>query len=79
MKAIIDIIDACGVASRQCKKAALATVVMAEGPTCRRDGERMLITEDEKLTGAISGGCSEGNALRINSNRGDLIVFLKTE
>lgn len=46
------------------KKTALATVVHVEGSSYRRSGERMLITEDGALTGAISGGCLEGDALR---------------
>ena len=64
MKEIIDIIDAYAIASRQGKKTALATVVMVEGSAYRKAGARMLITEDGQLTGAISGGCLEGDALR---------------
>ena len=41
---------------------ALATVVEVEGSAYRRPGARMLVTEDGQLTGAISGGCLEGNA-----------------
>jgi len=41
---------------------ALATVVEVRGPAFRRPGARMLVTEDEKLTRAISGGCLEGDA-----------------
>ncbi len=46
------------------QKAALATVVHVEGSSYRRPGARMLVTDDGKLTGAISGGCLEGDALR---------------
>ena len=46
------------------KKCALATVVHVEGSSYRKEGARMLITEDGGLTGAISGGCLEGDALR---------------
>ena len=42
----------------------LATVVHLEGSSYRRPGARMLITDDGKLTGAISGGCLEGDALQ---------------
>jgi xanthine dehydrogenase accessory factor len=35
-----------------------------EGSSYRRAGARMLVTEDGQLTGAISGGCLEGDALR---------------
>ena len=44
--------------------AALATVVHVDGSSYRRPGARMLITEDGQLTGAISGGCLERDALR---------------
>ncbi|MEO6721000.1 MAG: XdhC family protein [Ferruginibacter sp.] len=64
MKEIRDIIAACGLAQQQGKQAALATVVHVEGSSYRRPGARMLITDDGQLTGAISGGCLEGDALR---------------
>jgi xanthine dehydrogenase accessory factor len=64
MKEIIDIIESYTIASKQGKKTALATVVMVEGSAYRKAGARMLITEDGQLTGAISGGCLEGDALR---------------
>ncbi|GAA4087192.1 XdhC family protein [Mucilaginibacter panaciglaebae] len=64
MKEIIDIVTAFDQATKQGKKTALATVVMVEGSAYRRAGARMLITEDGNLTGAISGGCLEGDALR---------------
>jgi xanthine dehydrogenase accessory factor len=64
MKEIIDIVTAFDVAHKQGKKTALATVVLVEGSAYRRAGARMLITEDGRLTGAISGGCLEGDALR---------------
>ncbi len=46
------------------KQVALATVVQVDGSAYRRPGARMLVTEDGELTGAISGGCLEGDALR---------------
>jgi len=46
------------------QKTALATVVKVDGSAYRRPGARMLVTEDGQLTGAISGGCLEGDALR---------------
>lgn len=42
----------------------LATVVHVEGSSYRRAGARMLVDEDGMMTGAISGGCLEGDALR---------------
>jgi len=64
MKEIKDIIRAYDTAIKQGKQTALATVVLVEGSAYRRAGARMLITEDGELTGAISGGCLEGDALR---------------
>lgn len=64
MKEIADIIKAYRRATAENKKTALATVVKLEGSSYRRPGARMLVTEDGLLTGAISGGCLEGDALR---------------
>lgn len=64
MKEIIDIVAAYDEANALGKRTALATVVLVDGSAYRRAGARMLITEDGQLTGAISGGCLEGDALR---------------
>lgn len=64
MKEIRDIIKKYDAAQKQGKQTALATVVHVEGSSYRRPGARMLIEEDGQLTGAISGGCLEGDALR---------------
>lgn len=64
MKELKDIILAYERAVARNKKTALATVVKVEGSSYRRPGARMLVTEDGDLTGAISGGCLEGSALR---------------
>jgi xanthine dehydrogenase accessory factor len=64
MKEIRDIVAAYDRAVAEGKRAALATIVKVEGSSYRREGARMLITEDGQLTGAISGGCLEGDALR---------------
>jgi len=45
-------------------RALLATVVHVEGSSYRRPGARMLVDENGMMTGAISGGCLEGDALR---------------
>lgn len=42
----------------------LATVVHVEGSSYRREGARMLVDEYGHITGAISGGCLEGDALQ---------------
>ena len=41
--------------------AALATVVRVEGSAYRQPGARMLVTEDGRMTGVVSGGCLEGD------------------
>ena len=46
------------------QKVALATVLHVQGSSYRRPGARMLITDDGRWEGAISGGCLEGDALR---------------
>jgi xanthine dehydrogenase accessory factor len=71
MKEIKEIIKAYDRAEREGKKTALATVVQVEGSSYRSPGARMLITEDGELTGAISGGCLEGDALR----KAQLVMF----
>ncbi len=67
-------------AASEGKKTALATVVRVEGSSYRQPGARMLVTEDGILTGAISGGCLEGDALRkallaINQKKNKLITY----
>jgi len=64
MKEIFDILEEYSKVDFTEKKAAIATVVRVEGSSYRQPGARMLITDDGKLTGAISGGCLEGDALR---------------
>ncbi len=61
IKAIIDSYDQVVKAG---KKAVLATVVHVEGSSYRRPSARMLVDENGITTGAISGGCLEGDALR---------------
>lgn len=64
MKELQSIITAYEKSKSQNQKTALATVVKVDGSAYRRPGARMLVTEDGQLTGAISGGCLEGDALR---------------
>ena len=84
MKEIRDIITAQHQAQLAGKKTALATVVQVEGSSYRRPGARMLVTEDGLLTGAISGGCLEGDALRkallaINERQNKLVTYDTTD
>lgn len=46
------------------RRAALATVINVHGSSYRSPGARMLITDDGRWVGSISGGCLEGDALR---------------
>lgn len=64
MKELLDIVNAFDKAHAEGKQTALATVVLVEGSSYRRAGARMLVADDGQLTGAISGGCLEGDALR---------------
>ncbi|HET6252521.1 MAG TPA: XdhC/CoxI family protein [Puia sp.] len=80
MKEIRDILKAFAIAQREGRRSALATVVMVEGSSYRRPGARMLVTDDGQLTGAISGGCLEGDALRkalfaIHQQRNKLVTY----
>lgn len=80
MKEIKDIIGAYDTATTKGLRTALATVVHVDGSSYRRPGARMLITEEGNLTGAISGGCLEGDALRkallvITGNKPLLVTY----
>lgn len=80
MKEINNIIKAYEEATEKGKQTVLATLVHVEGSSYRRPGARMLVTEDGNLTGAISGGCLEGDALRkallvMTENRSMLVTY----
>lgn len=84
MKEITDIIKSYDLAVAAGKKTALATVVHVEGSSYRRPGARMLVTDDGQLTGAISGGCLEGDALRkallaITQQKNKLVTYDTTD
>ncbi|MNR99449.1 putative xanthine dehydrogenase subunit A [compost metagenome] len=64
MKELQDIIKTYDFASQENKKSALVTVVHLDGSSYRRPGARMLVNHDGRITGAISGGCLEGDALK---------------
>ena len=84
MKEILAILNSYHKAEEAGKKSALATVVHVEGSSYRRPGARMLVTDDGQLTGAISGGCLEGDALRkalaaINQQQNKLVTYDTTD
>ena len=64
MKEFKTILEACKKVDFTQRKAALATVVKVRGSSYRSPGARMLITDDGRWVGSISGGCLEGDALR---------------
>lgn len=64
MTELKEIVKAYDLATAGGKTAVLATVVHLEGSSYRRPGARMLVSEDGLMTGAISGGCLEGDALK---------------
>ena len=79
-KEISDIVAAYEKAKDAGRKTALATVVHVEGSSYRRPGARMLVEDNGKITGAISGGCLEGDALRkallaINQQQNKLVTY----
>lgn len=61
LEAIVSAYDEMKAKERPC---VLATVVHVEGSSYRRAGARMLVSEHGLMTGSISGGCLEGDALR---------------
>lgn len=80
MKEINDIISSYHRAEAEGMKTALATVVKVTGSSYRQPGARMLVTEDGQLTGAISGGCLEGDALKkallaIQQQQNKLVIY----
>ena len=80
MKELKAIIDAYEEAKKTQLPCVLATVVHVEGSSYRRAGARMLVDENGYMTGAISGGCLEGDALRkalhaIQRNQNKLVTY----
>ena len=62
------------------RKAALATVVQVKGSSYRSPGARMLMLDNGRWLGSISGGCLEGDALRkakkvIMSNESQTVTY----
>jgi xanthine/CO dehydrogenase XdhC/CoxF family maturation factor len=64
VKEFQEIVKAYDLAMHAGKSVALASVVHLDGSSYRRPGARMLVSDEGELTGAISGGCLEGDALR---------------
>jgi len=84
MKEIKDIVQGYYKALKEGKQTALATIVKVEGSSYRRPGARMLVDEDGLLTGAISGGCLEGDVLRkalqaMHERKNKLVIYDATD
>ncbi len=80
MREIEAIISSYVEAKKTGKKSVLATVLHVEGSSYRAAGARMLIDEYGFMTGAISGGCLEGDALRkallaLDQNKNKLVTY----
>jgi xanthine dehydrogenase accessory factor len=80
VKELREIIKSYDAAVRAGKRSALAAVVHLDGSSYRRPGARMLVSDEGELTGAISGGCLEGDALRkalhvLNQQQSKLITY----
>ena len=58
------IVSAYEAAQKSGIKAVLATVVALKGSSYRRPGVRMLVLENGKMIGAVSGGCVEKEVFR---------------
>ncbi|MBE8720469.1 XdhC family protein [Sphingobacterium pedocola] len=80
MSELRTIIEAYRHAEQTNSKSVLATVVKVEGSSYRMPGARMLVSEFGEMTGAISGGCLEGDALRramlaLNQQTNKLVTY----
>jgi xanthine/CO dehydrogenase XdhC/CoxF family maturation factor len=80
MKEIRDILRRADSLAEGQSRMVLATVVRLEGSSYRRPGARMLVSEKGEITGAISGGCLEGDALEkallvMNQGRPRIVTY----
>lgn len=80
MREIETILSSYDNAQKEGRKCVLATVVHVKGSSYRAAGARMLVDEYGVMTGAISGGCLEGDALRkallaLNQNLNKLVTY----
>ncbi|TJZ51476.1 XdhC family protein [Sphingobacterium olei] len=80
MSELRGIIEAYRQAEQIHTRTVLATVVKVDGSSYRMPGARMLVSEYGEMTGAISGGCLEGDALRramlaLNQRTNKLVTY----
>lgn len=65
MRELRDILSQLAELRARGERAAMATVVRVRGSTYRREGARLLIHEDGRTVGSISGGCLEGDVAEV--------------
>jgi xanthine dehydrogenase accessory factor len=53
------VFEAIGALSREGRRAALATVIRVRGSAYRHEGAKLVVSEDDAITGNVSGGCLE--------------------
>lgn len=80
MREIEAILSSYDEAKNKGQKSVLATVVHVDGSSYRAAGARMLVDEYGFMTGSISGGCLEGDALRkallaLDQNQNKLVTY----
>ena len=80
MKELQEILGAYRQAERDGRRAVLATIVKVSGSTYRRPGARMLVTDDGRTAGFISGGCleedlSERAAAVLESGGSEVVIY----
>jgi len=80
MKEIRDVVYAWEQANKMGMQTALATLVNLQGSSYRRPGARLLVSADGMMTGGISGGCLEGDALKkavycLSTQKPRLVVY----
>src|SRR4051794_35685649 len=54
-----DVLEQLGAWHSQGRDVAMATVVKTSGSTPRREGAKLVVSEDGQLAGSVSGGCVE--------------------
>ncbi len=63
MKELSSIVEAVADIEKYGQQAALATVIAVRGSTYRRPGARLLVTQEGRIVGSISGGCLESDVV----------------
>ncbi|MDI3316300.1 MAG: XdhC family protein [Bacillota bacterium] len=59
------LLEAIEEARRSGRRAALATVVRVRGSAYRREGAKLLVHEDGRIVGTVSGGCVEADIAEV--------------